>query len=482
MRAFFASIRFRLVLWFSFILIVILLAFSAFIYASQLHELRLEAVTRLENELEGLESINRQVGNISPEALQKLFSENDQNVLAENEVLIFLGADGHNVRIWGPTELNDISNIVFNEPEHNHGVINGGVSQNDKNVPYAFRIVPIEGTDAAAGYFLIGTPLDPRGQLQRLTLTLLIGCLITLTVALLGGFWLADRAMRPVRDITQTVQRISGSDLSLRLNLKQEDEIGQLAKTFNGMLSRLDAAFTRQRQFTADASHELRTPLTIINLELGYALSSKLKQAEYEKTLKVIQSENDFMTHLVNDLLLLARMDSDQSVLREEALDLSELTLEVIERLSGLAAKHQVRLEAGEFPDVLISGDRQHLTRMLSNLIENAIKYTAKNGGDSERKVQIETGFASNGTQAWVRVSDSGPGISKENLPYIFDRFYRVDKSRVRESDGSPSPSGVGLGLAIAQWIAQQHGGEITVESTLGHGTTFIVTLPAERK
>ncbi|MCB0119571.1 MAG: hypothetical protein KDD72_11120, partial [Anaerolineales bacterium] len=123
MRAFFASIRFRLVLWFSFILIVILLAFSAFIYASQLHELRLEAVTRLENELEGLESINRQVGNISPEALQKLFSENDQNVLAENEVLIFLGADGHNVRIWGPTELNDISNIVFNEPEHNHGVI-----------------------------------------------------------------------------------------------------------------------------------------------------------------------------------------------------------------------------------------------------------------------------------------------------------------------------------------------------------------------
>jgi signal transduction histidine kinase len=133
-------------------------------------------------------------------------------------------------------------------------------------------------------------------------------------------------------------------------------------------------------------------------------------------------------------------------------------------------------LEAGDFPEVALSADRQSITRMLTNLIENAIKYTATNNTGAERKVCIETGCASNGTEAWVRVSDSGPGIPKENLPHLFDRFYRVDQSRARSD--SDSPSGVGLGLAIAQWIAHLHGGEIAVESELNVGTTFTVKLP----
>jgi signal transduction histidine kinase len=304
--------------------------------------------------------------------------------------------------------------------------------------------------------------------------SLLIGNLITLVIAIGGGFWLADRAMRPVQTITHTARSIGETDLSRRINLDSKDELGELASTFDNMLARLQAAFERQRQFVADASHELRTPLTIVNLETSRALEARRSQNEYERALRVIHSENEFMSHLVNDLLTLARMDNGQVVLEKSPLDLSDVAVDAIERLTPLATRKDVSLEAGDLPEAPILGDRQALLQMISNLIENGIKYTE---GD-EKVVRVETGVWDG--RAWVRVSDNGPGIPPEHLPHLFDRFYRVDQARARDMDAdSESPSGSGLGLSIIQWIAQAHEGDVDVESSPESGSTFEVRFKA---
>jgi len=304
-----------------------------------------------------------------------------------------------------------------------------------------------------------------------LLVTLLIGNLLTITVATGGGLWLADRAMRPVQKITQAAHSISETDLSRRLNMKSKDELGQLANTFDQMLARLQAAFERQRQFVADASHELRTPLTIVNLESSRALASKRTPQEYQRALGVIRSENEFMSHLVNDLLTLARMDSGQMAMEKNPLDLSEIALDALERLAPLAERKNVRLEAGELPEVNILGDRQYLMQMISNLVENGIKYTDGDG----KHVRVETGL--DGSYAWVKVADDGAGIPPEHLPQLFNRFYRVDKARSRGDEDEQG--GSGLGLAIVDWIAHAHGGDVRVESVLGQGTTFEVRFAA---
>jgi two-component system, OmpR family, sensor kinase len=244
----------------------------------------------------------------------------------------------------------------------------------------------------------------------------------------------------------------------------------------------LQAAFERQRQFTADASHELRTPLTIIDLEASRALSTRRSIDEYERILGTIQSENKFMIRLVSNLLSLARMDAGQVKLKYDPLDLSELVAEVIERMSPLAAAQGVSMSVGDLPKTPIAGDHSTLTQMLTNLVENAIKYSAS---VTEPKVQISAGTRVEGGRnlAWVRVSDNGVGIPPEHQAHIFDRFYQVDASRTHtervEGDSSKADSsGTGLGLAIAQWIAQAHQGEIRVESTVGQGSTFEVLLP----
>jgi len=177
---------------------------------------------------------------------------------------------------------------------------------------------------------------------------------------------------------------------------------------------------------------------------------------------------------LVNDLLTLARMDNGQVALEKVPLDLSDVAVDAIDRLTPLAARKGVKLETGDLPETNMLGDRQSLLQLVSNLIENAIKYT---DGDDKR-VCIETGVTDG--HAWIRVSDNGPGIDPEHLPHLFDRFYRVDKARARAMDeDSDSPTGSGLGLSIIQWIAQAHGGEVHVESTPGNGSSFEVRFEA---
>jgi signal transduction histidine kinase len=470
------SIRLRLALWFVFILGLVLVSFSALVYISRVRELQAEAVNRLGTRLEEIEKIFNDVNNPGFDTNQggKLTLLRQEDVVALYDSGLILQ------RIWGPfAELPPI-----NLPVHIANDENGrafrfvSLTNGEYHVDYAFLIAPFSSNGNLSGYILIGMPLDPMGQRGSLLVTLLTLVSIMLVVALAGGFWLADRAMRPVKVITYTAQQISETDLSQRFNLNKKDEIGQLADTFDAMLARLESAFMRQRQFTADASHELRTPLTIVNLETDRALSAARTPHEYQRALQVIRSENDLMSHLVNDLLTLARMDAGRESLQKERLDLSDLALEVIERLESMAAGQKVVLVAEDLPEVSLLGDRKALIQMLTNLVENAIKYTSQNDVDHDRRVVLSTGTDPQGIHGWVRVQDTGPGIPAEHLDHLFDRFYRVDKSRARAEEPESTPAGSGLGLAIVESIARSHGGSIRVTSELGQGTIFEILLP----
>ena len=472
--SFLHSIRFRLVLWFSAILALVLIAFSGFIYINQSRDILGESEFRLERKMAALELTLA----ISPDGIVV-----PQGVLQDTDVLVFTDPTGQVLASHGPLPAQETLSLAAQaRQEYEQGqnspdrAVSWTQGSGSPHTNYMFVTVPLQLSVGQRGLAILGSPADPYGLESRLQLELAGGSLATLLIALLGGYWLADRAMRPVHTITQAARTIGETDLSRRLNLKGRDELGELANTFDGMLARLQAAFERQRQFVADASHELRTPLTIVNLETSRTLASPHKPDEYRHALATIRSENDFMTTLVSDLLTLARMDAGQAAMQSLPVDLSDVAIDTIERLSPLAARYGVQLEAGDLPEVRILGDRQRLVQMVSNLVDNALKYAA----GPDKKVSIETGLTAD--TAWVRVSDNGPGIAPEHLPHLFDRFYRIDQSRTRGAEdavGPKAPSGSGLGLSIVQWIVQSHGGEIKVESQVGVGTTFVASFKA---
>lgn len=328
---------------------------------------------------------------------------------------------------------------------------------------------------------VVGIPSDVPYWLSDLLSVFAMAVPLVLLLSIAAGYWLAGRAMRPVQAITRTAQQISETDLHRRLKLKQRDEMGELAATFDRMLDRLEAAFARQRQFTADASHELRTPLSIVDLEATRALAHNLTPQEYQQTITTIQQENRKMTHLVSDLLMLARADAGQSRIKHEEVDVSEIVVDTVERLASLAEHAGIVMKVAPLPELIILGDRIYLVQLLTNIIENALKYGSADG----TYVDINLVQQRKQGQAWavLSVCDDGPGIASEHLPHLFERFYRVDQTRTHSQEMSPDnerPAGNGLGLSIAQWIAQEHGGEMTVRSAPGCGSVFEIWLPLQ--
>jgi signal transduction histidine kinase len=482
------SIRFRLVLWFVLILAIVMAAFSGFIYWRQAQDARSVAVARLNITVEHLEGAQGESEHGLEPLVPGLSANLSQNLTANSDVLaseVVVLQDTNGNMVGGNGVLTNEQIQQLNLPAMGwSGVQEVRVPKipQVENTRYLFINPAIQQNGRTAGYLLVGVPLDANNQLGKLVISLILGNLITLVIALVGGFWLANRAMRPVRTIAQTARQISETDLHMRLHLPGRDELSELGNTFDAMLDRLQAAFERQRQFTADASHELRTPLTIIDLEASRGLTARRSVQEYEKILHTIKAENHFMIRLATNLLALARMEAGQLSMKPEPLDVSELASEVIERLAAVAAAQGVTLDVGELPKVMVHGDRPTLLQMLTKLVENAIKYSA----DVEApQVTISAGERMEEAHpvAWIRISDNGVGIAPEDQGHIFDRFYQVDKARAKmemtgEELSEPETTGTGLGLAIAQWIAKSHGGEIRVESTLGKGSVFEVCLP----
>lgn len=286
-----------------------------------------------------------------------------------------------------------------------------------------------------------------------------------------GGYWLSGRAMAPVQEIERTAREISEQSLSRRLPLPvARDELRMLSETLNAMLSRLEAAFKRNVQFTSDASHELRTPVAIIRTTAELMQEQKRTVAEYEEANAQILSEAERTSGLIEELLTLARADSQAADFSYAEVDLSAVTREAVASAATLAQSKGILLRS-EIPGVavIIIGDANAIRRLFLVLLDNAIKYS--NAG-----TRILTTLSIQTESAVIAVEDEGIGISEQDLPHIFERFYRVDKARSREMGGA------GLGLSIARWIAEAHRASIAVESTPGEGSTFRVTFPLRGK
>jgi heavy metal sensor kinase len=294
---------------------------------------------------------------------------------------------------------------------------------------------------------------------------IIYSALAVVLLAGVGGMFLANRTLQPVDHITDIAREIGEGDLSRRINIQSEDELGRLASTLNRMIARLEEAFQKQRQFAADASHELRTPLAIIQAESSLALDKKRTQVEYRRSLDLVSQEVTYMSEIIGKLLLLARNDAGSEPLNFQEVNVKDLFTELSSDVEALAQEKGVAFNFGPMENLMVKGDRFRLRQLFLNILDNAIRYTPSGGTVSSSLVR------KNGS-AFVSISDTGIGIPTEDLPFIFDRFYRVDKARSR-TDG-----GMGLGLAIAGSIAKLHGGNIEVESQVGKGSTFHIILP----
>ncbi len=308
---------------------------------------------------------------------------------------------------------------------------------------------------------------DVQNRINENTLTTMrtvsLGALGVLFVSSLGVGWIvAGRVLRPIDGITNVARQIEATNLSQRIDLQgPDDELKRLADTFDGMLARLDASFSSQRRFIADASHELRNPLAIIQTNLDVALTEPNATAEsLREHATVIRRASDRMAGIVGDLLALARLESPSSLKRE--VDVAAVGAEVTDEFSTIAELRDIRIERQLEPGLWVVGDKGELKRALANLLDNALKHAPE-----ESRIELAT----HRVDGWVyaTVTDEGPGIPPGELHRVFDRFYRADRTR----------AGNGLGLAIVRQIAESHGGGVRVTSTPGVGTSFELRFPA---
>jgi heavy metal sensor kinase len=313
---------------------------------------------------------------------------------------------------------------------------------------------------------LIGRSIAAELEAMRGFALVLAGAGIAVLALGLGGGWLiASRAMRPLKDISATASRISGGNLSERINVADtENELGLLAGVLNSTFARLEAAFDQQKQFTADASHELRTPIAVLVSETQTALARPRTAGEYRETIEACLDTAQQMRRLTESLLELARFDAGQERIQREPVDLAELARASVELVRPLAADGGVQIHCALAPTE-VSVDAIRMGQVITNLLTNAIRYN-KPGGEVRLSSRVEPG------SAILVIADTGQGIAAEDLPHIFERFYRADKAR------SAAQGRTGLGLAICKAIVDAHSGSIEVASQPGAGTIFTVRLP----
>ena len=351
-------------------------------------------------------------------------------------------------------------NAERGQPTWETGVIRPG-----SNKSFRLLTLPVVRNGATVNIVQVGMSLENVDAARsRFLLILLVLAPVALAASALGGWFLARRALTPVDAMVAAARRIEAEDLSKRLPaLPNDDELGRLGTVLNDMLARLERSFGAVRRFSADAAHELRTPLTIIKGEIEVALSSSQDPAEIRQALTSCLEEVDRLNALMEDLLLMARMDTKALSMPARLVNLADVVQEAAPALAELAIRAGNHCTVVAAVPIWVRGYESLLFRLVFNLAENAIKYTPPDGS-------IDITLEQQGSAAVLQVKDNGPGIAAEAQQHIFDRFYRGDPSR--------EGSGTGLGLALVRSIAELHDGQISVSSTLGQGSCFRVVLP----
>ncbi len=336
-----------------------------------------------------------------------------------------------------------------------------------RGFPMRVLSLPLSVGGRGAGTMQVGTSLAVIESVREdLLYILIMGVTFAVLLAAIGSWLVIERSLAPLDMVVATAEQINrADDLSRRIPYNQlpNDEVGQLILTFNQTLERLETIFTSQERFLADVSHELRTPLTVIKGNLD--LMRRMNTLD-EEILVSIDEEANRLTRLVGDLLLLAQAETGKLPLQKDCLELDSLLFEVIQEMHILAGE-KINIRLTEIDQIQVLGDRDRLKQVLLNLISNAIQYTPEGG-------EVFLSLARKGKNAEVIIRDTGPGIPAEDMPHIFERFYRTEKSRTRQKT-----PGFGLGLSIAYWIVKNHKGKINVDSVEGKGTTFSISLPA---
>ena len=465
------SIKFRFTIWYLIVLMFLIGALSVGVYFYLSHSLRHNLDRSLEIRSTQLQNIRGVMDSIAVGEFEEQLGEVVLLYFKNGEELTSISA--RNVDVTLDSAL--VQKALNGEALY-------ATIKTAENRELRFYIVPFRqegpaslpgtqgmppgGPSIESGAIAVGrSTTDIDESLAGLIRTLVIAGPLTLVLAGAGGIFLAQRALKPVDQITRTAHEIEESDLSRRIPVQSKDELGRLAATLNQMIERLEKAFKRQKQFTSDASHELRTPLAVIQAESTLALNKERTANEYKQSLEIVSNESMLMAKVVDQLLTLARVDSGKEQLSFEEIDLSELLAGVAAHAEILCRDKGLEFHSDRMETILVSGDRAKLRELFLNLLDNAIRYSPDGG-----KISLTLRRAEE--SAVISIADIGIGISEEDIPYIFERFYRVDKARSRVENGA------GLGLAICKYIAEIHGGRIEVISRLGEGSTFSVWLP----
>jgi len=447
------SIRARLMLWHTAILAAIVVAFAAVVYFT--------VRSTLEEQLDdGL--ANRAL------LIERLMLEREAPVTAGDDDVFVRAFTPAGDLDWDAHLDDDFDDVRVDEAALRDAAEGSSGYETLDASEGSVRVLtqPVRREGEIVGIVQVGESTDDLDEtVRQLTLVLALAVPGALALAALGGWWLSSRALAPIDRVTRTAADISGGgDLSRRLDLDlPDDEAGRLARTFDAMIARLDAAFARQRQFTSDASHELRTPLTAIRGQIDVALERPRDPAEYQRVLAAVNAQVERLTRLSDALLLLARSEGGATRIPRERLDVRELVESVAEQVRPLAEQKGLGLRVDDGGAAAVEGDEDLLLQLLLNLADNAIKYTQSGA--------VTLGWRPRGDSVEVFVRDTGPGVAEAERERVFERFYRGDASRSRQE-------GAGLGLAIARWIAEAHGGALSVASDNG-GSTFTLTLPA---
>lgn len=456
------TLRVRFALWTAGLLLIALMLFGLFVYinmsrslAASLDDTLQLTATQLAAEVE--------VRNGQLVSVENFVDATQVTQLRENGLSMrLLGLAGQTLQVNGPYKNlpQPPDDYIISNQSAMFTTVPGSDSQDSVRI----YTTPVIDNNQVVGILQVAQNFRGiRQTLDQLLITLLIGGPLIVLIAGGGGYFLAARALSPIDKISRTARKISTEDLSARLNLSAtDDEVGRLAATFDSMLTRLDDGFQRERRFTADASHELRTPLAAMQTILSTTLAQQRTNVEYEQALVDLAQETDRMRTLTQGLLHLARNEVAIQPDQFENINLSTLLQDVTDTLSPLAEEKGLNLICNVPDNLTLIGDGDGLIRMFVNLVANAIKYTECG------KITVTANRYPN-RAVEITIVDTGVGIIPENLPHIFDRFYRADKSR--STDGS------GLGLAIALNVAQAHNGTITVNSELGKGSSFNVRL-----
>ena len=459
--SFIHSIKFRFTIWYLLVLAVLLGALSAGVY----FYLSRSLYRSLDD---SLELRSQQICSVPP-VLESIWHGEFQEELGEI-VMLYFYTGSELVQVSPPEMSVSLSQEFIYEAingRSSFATIEAADGQGLRLLAVPIHLgIPGLPLSSQPGALIIGRSTKQIDQaLHGLVRTLAIADALALAVAAGGGIFLARRALKPVDKIAETAQEIGETDLSRRINVNTKDELGRLAATLNAMIGRLEKAFQRQKQFTSDASHELRAPLAVIEAESSLALQKERPPGDYRQSLETISQESKQMSSLIEQLLTLARADAGKEQWNFTDVNLGRVITNLSADVEVLCQEKGLSCQLGQIQDLVVKGDAARLRELFMNLLDNAIRYTPAPG-------TVSVSLHREGEMAIVAIKDTGVGIAAEDMPFIFERFYRVDKARSRAQGGT------GLGLAICRYIAEAHGGKIEVESQVGVGSTFSVWLP----